>query len=75
MKMSEQNQHLNSQQVAAYEKRLAEQLSAAIAAMNLRKWSVEQALPFNSSSDNLIHAAQQIFDFVSAPANVSIKID
>jgi hypothetical protein len=41
--VADPQQHLNAQQIQAYEKRLSEQLSAAIAAMNLRKWAVEQA--------------------------------
>lgn len=49
--MADQQQHLNAQQIQAYEKRLSEQLSAAIAAMNLRKWAVEQAFSALSSGN------------------------
>ena len=55
--MTEQSQHLNAAQLAEISKRMEAQVNTILDRIQLRKWSVEQALAICSSLNGSAHTA------------------
>jgi hypothetical protein len=73
--MNEKSQApMNAAELAKYEAAIRESLQQAISSMQLRKWSMEQALGIFTSSNisgpaaDIIATAQAIYDFTAQPA-------
>lgn len=79
--------NLNAAQLQAIEQKARDGLLAAIAAMQLRKWSMEQAIAMCSSiekarmsgevqksSPDVVQLAEQIYAFVAKPA-IEFKVE
>lgn len=73
--MAEQNSTLNSAQLQQARAQMSERVVQIISEMQLRKWSMEQAIaivfspnPINPPDATLVAIAAEIYDFVSKPA-------
>lgn len=70
--MAEQN--LNAQQIAAVNEEFKKHVAGVIEKLGLRRWAAEVALAEKGNSDP-IKLAQQLYDFVIAPALEPFKPD
>ena len=64
--------HLNAQQIQQIQKAAADQVEAYITRLQLRKWSVEQALTRVKLDEDLIIMAGSIYDFVVQPLKLDL---
>jgi hypothetical protein len=79
--MSEQP-HLNTAQISEIQKRMEGQVNSILDRIQLRKWSVEQALKWSveqapttfTSADEIVTLAAKIYDFASQPSNAKLDL-
>lgn len=70
-------QHLNSAQINQVKKEIEGQMERFMERIQLRKWSMEQALAAGQlpgNSTNIVDRAREIYEFVSVPAKAEISI-